>query len=41
MDDLIDLSSEDIEQMIQDLPEMEDKDTSKSFDKLLNLTWDF
>ena len=41
MDDLFDLPAEDIEQMIQDLPEMNDKDVSKSFDKLLNATWDF
>ena len=41
MDDLFDLPVEDIEQMIQDLPEMEDKDTSKSFDKFLNSTTDF
>ena len=41
MDDLFDLPVEDIEQMIQDLPEMEDKDTSKSFEKFLNSTTDF
>ena len=41
MDDLFDLPAEDIEQMIQDLPEMEDRDTSKSFDKFLNSTTDF
>ena len=40
-EDLFNLPAADIDQMIQDLPEMEDKDTSKSFDKLLNLTWDF
>ena len=41
MDDLFNLPAEDLEQMIQDLPEMEDKDTSKSFDKFLNSTTDF
>ena len=41
MDDLFDLPTEDIEQMIQDLPEMNDKDVSKSFDKFLNSTTDF
>jgi len=41
MDDLFDLPVEDIEQMIQDLPESEDKDISKSFDKFLNSNTDF
>ena len=41
MDDLFDLPAEDIEQMIQDLPEMNDMDVSKSFDKFLNSTTDF
>ena len=41
MEDLFDLSSEDIEQLIQDLPELNDKDVSKSFDKFLNSTTDF
>ena len=41
MDDLFDLSSEDIEQLIKALPELNDKDVSKSFDKFLNSTTDF
>jgi len=41
MDDLFDLPVEDIEQLIQDLPELNDKDVSKSFDKFLNSTTDF
>ena len=40
-EDLFNLPAEDIEQMIQDLPEMEDKYTSKSLEKLLNINWDF
>ena len=41
MDDLFDLPTEDIEQLIQDLPELNDKDVSKSFDIFLNSTTDF
>ena len=41
MDDLFDLPAEDLEQLIQDLPELNDKDVSKSFDKFLNSTTDF
>ncbi len=33
--------AEDIEQILQDLPESNDKDVSKSFDKFLNSTTDF
>tara|TARA_B100000131_G_scaffold185735_1_gene178819 strand:+ start:94 stop:231 length:138 start_codon:yes stop_codon:yes gene_type:complete len=45
MDDFLtelpDFPAEDIEQMLQDLPELNDKDVSKSFDKFLNSTTDF
>ena len=45
MDDFLtelpDFPAEDIEQMLQDLPEFRDKDVSKSFDKFLNSTTDF
>jgi|TARA_B100000965_G_scaffold253609_1_gene213391 hypothetical protein len=45
MDDFVtelpDFPAEDIEQMLQDLPELRDKDISKSFDKFLNSTTDF
>ena len=39
--ELPDFPAEDIEQMLQDLPEFGDKDVSKSFDKFLNSTTDF
>ena len=39
--ELPDFPAEDLEQLIQDLPELNDKDVSKSFDKFLNSTTDF